>query len=155
MSGIQIVAVRPRTGIGIDLFVRRSACQLIAAIIVFVRGMAFGPAPMRFVFAGKIVQQHPKILIRHRLLVGLLPAVLLPTLNPFADSILDVLRVRDDFYRTRLFQTLKALDRGGKLHAIVRRARTAAKQFALMFAKTQNARPTALARIPLAGSVGD
>ena len=45
------------------LFVRRLTSQLIAAIVIFMRGMALGPFPMA-VCEHQRVQQNPQILIR-------------------------------------------------------------------------------------------
>src|SRR5580704_8521019 len=94
----------------------RSLRQLIAAIIVGVRGMALGPLPFHLVLRHLLVQLMPEILIRDRFLAAGLPAVPFPLMNPLGDPMLDIVGVGHDLYFTRFLQCPQPFDGGFELH---------------------------------------
>src|SRR5580704_17109147 len=129
--------------------------QLIAAIIVGVRGMALGPLPFHFVLRYLLVQLMPEILIRDRFLAAGLPAVPFPLMNPLGDPMLDIVGVGHDLYFTRFLQCPQPFDGGFELHSIVSGLLFAAEDLALLAAIPEDAGPTAWAGIADTRAVGD
>lgn len=136
-----------------DLLFRRTAGELVAAVVIFVRRMTLGPLPVGLVSVYQAVEQHPEILVGYWLFIGFLPAVALPTVNPFCNSILDVFGIGDDFDGAGFLQTLQAFNSRGELHAVVGRMRATAEHLAPILAIAENASPSSFAWITLAGAI--
>src|SRR5579883_841600 len=152
-SGMERVRVESGARSACNLLFGGAAGELVTAIVIFVEGVALGPLPLRLMLVDEPVELHPEILIIHRLLIGLAPVVPFPAVNPLRDAVLHVFGVGDDFNRALFLEPPKALDRGGKFHAIVGRMRATAVHLFLDFAEAQNAGPAAAPRIALAGAV--
>src|ERR1700692_4032849 len=119
----------------------RSLRQLIAAIIVGVRGVALGPLPFHLVLRYLLVQLMPEILIRYRLLATGAPAVDFPLMNPLGDSVLDavwigsvlyIVGIGHYLYFTRFLQCPHPFDGSFELHSIVGGLLFAAEDLALV-----------------------
>ena len=91
----------------------------------------------------------------NRLTGGILPAALLPAVNPMlVEGIDQICAVRIQLHVARLLQRPQRTDCSEQLHAIVRRARHIAAHFLAVRSKFQNAAPAARPRIARAGTVG-
>src|ERR1700692_3771948 len=133
----------------------RSLRQLIAAIIVGVRGVALGPLPFHLVLRYLLVQLMPEILIRYRLLATGAPAVHFPLMNPLGDSMLDVVGIGHNLYFAGFLQCSQPFDGSFELHSIVGGLLFAAEDLALFAAIPEDAGPTAWAGIADARAVRD
>src|SRR5690348_9141610 len=80
-----------------DLLLRCQACQLITAIIVFMRRVSLGPFPMGFVRAYQLIERYPQIFIYNRLLGRRAPAVPLPAGHPACNSISQIFGIGNNF----------------------------------------------------------
>src|SRR5580704_4160708 len=117
----------------------RSLRQLIAAIIVGVRGMALGPLPFHLVLRHLLVKLMPEILIRNRLLTAGAPAVHFPLMNPLGDSMLDVVGIGHNLYFAGFLQCSQAFDGSFELHSIIGGLLFAAEDLALCSAIAEDA----------------
>src|SRR5215472_8286696 len=97
----------------------------------------------------------PEILIRHRLLATRLPTVPFPLMDPFGDSMLDVVGIGHDLDLARFFQCAQPFDGSFELHAIVSSLRLGTEDLALFVAIPEDAGPTAGARIADTRSVSN
>src|SRR3954469_6243229 len=103
--------------------------------------MALHPLPMDRVPCGLFIECAPEVGVCDRLLRAGSPAVALPALDPLADALPDVLAVGIERDLARPLQRSQCLDDGGQFHAVVRRLRLAAEQFALVHPATQPGAP--------------
>ncbi len=115
--------------------------------------MALHPSPLDLVSGCQLIKRLPQIRILDRLLVGGLPAVALPAMNPFADALLHIRRVGKNNGITRPRKYTERFDHGRHFHAIVCRVGNAAEQLFLGFTKPENGTPATDARIAFASSV--
>src|SRR5258706_328711 len=116
--------------------------------------MPLDPMPVDFMFCRERVEFAPQVGVLDRLLVGGLPAVALPAVDPRLDAVLDVLRIGVDRYPTAAFEAGERLNDRGHFHPIVGRVRLASKQFALSAVALEQGAPAARARIAFAGAIG-
>src|SRR5262249_8319761 len=93
----------------VKLFASRARGQFVAAIVVFVVGMTFGPTPGDPMARGESVKVGPQILVHHRLACARSPSIALPATNPFADAVFQILRIGDDFDLARLANRTQTL----------------------------------------------
>jgi len=128
-------------------------CQPIAAIVIFVRGVALGPDPGGFVQRHEFIQFHPQIEIGYGIPVP--PLAAFPARHPFRDAAAEILRVGDDLDFTWFLKRQQPLNGRHHLHAVVGGQRVVAEEFLLDIAGAQNTRPSSRAWIAQAGSVGD
>ena len=129
--------------------------QLVATVVIRVRGVTLGPQPLGFVALSKIVQLAPEVLVTDGLLIAGYPAFALPTEDPLGDAVLDVNGVGDDLDFTWLFDCSEPLDGRHELHAVVGGVRFGAVHFLLVLTESEDARPAAGAGVPLASAIRD
>src|SRR5579862_819687 len=137
------------------LFARRHLRQFVAAIVVGMGGVAFGPRPGGVVPGSGRFQMFPKVAIDHGLFLAGHPVSPLPVWHPFGDAVLQILGVRDHLYSARLFEGIQTFDGRRQLHAVVGGVRRKPIQLALVFVIAQNAGPTPAAGIAQTGTVGN
>src|SRR5581483_10866892 len=92
--------------------------------------------------------------ILHRLLVGGLPAVALPAMNPLRDSILEIVRIGVNLDGAGTVQRLERADRRGELHAVVGGDRLAAGELLAPAIEFEDRSPPAGPRVSRTGAVG-
>ena len=63
------------------------ARQFIGALVVIMAGMALDPVPADLVAMERRIEPLPEFDVLHRLLVGGLPAIALPAVDPFGDAV--------------------------------------------------------------------
>lgn len=100
-------------------------------------------------------ESFPEICVEDRLFVGLAPAAAVPAFEPPpGDGIHEVagIGVEGDF--TRFFQRLESGDGGEEFHAVVRRLRESAAEFAAVGAVFEDCGPAAGAGVSVAGAIG-
>src|SRR5882762_11546863 len=84
-------------------------------------GVALDPVPGDAVQPGETIELLPQVHVLHWFLVGGAPAAALPVRQPFADSLLHVLRIGVDLDPARGLEQFQRADDRGELHAIVGR----------------------------------
>src|SRR5205807_6588324 len=126
-----------------ELLPRGALSQLIAAVIVFVRGVAFGPDPYRLVLGDQPVQLLPEVAIHYRLSGRRNPVLSFPAVNPGRDAVFHILGVGYDFHLARLFERAQAFDNRGQFHSIIRSMRLGAVHLAFVTVKAEDACPSA------------
>ena len=67
-----------------------AGAEFVAAVVVGMVGVAFGPAPVGRVAADLKIQRLPKISIDHGRFVSFHPTSLLPPMNPLRDAVFHV-----------------------------------------------------------------
>ena len=116
-------------------------------IIPFVLGMAVVPAHpfQRDAVAVKLdLQAFPEVAVFDRLLGGCLPAVFPPAREPFLfHGVAQILRIRVQRDRARLFQLFEPRDGRHDFHTVVRGVRVAAGELLFMPIAAQDAAPAA------------
>src|ERR1700688_2413832 len=118
-------------------------------------GVSLDPEPGNLMRRKCRVQAPPEVAVLDRLFVGGAPAVLLPALDPARDPVLQITAVRVQADPARPPQGLERHDRGGELHAVVRRIRHPALELSLMSVPQQHRTPAAGPGIAAAGPVGE
>ena len=106
--------------------------QRIGALVAGVAGMALDPAPIDRVLRGQRIQALPEVDVLHRLLVGRLPAALLPVVDPRRDALAHVLAVGVKLHAAVALERGQRFDHGGEFHAVVGGERFAAPEFLLV-----------------------
>jgi hypothetical protein len=129
--------------------------QLVAAIIIGMRSVAFGPCPARLVTCVEGVELLPQILVDDGFLGFGHPTVSFPIHDPARDAVLQVFRIRNDLDFARFFQSGETSDGRRELHAIVSCVGLGPVEFALVILIAKNTRPSPRAGIPEASAVGD
>src|SRR5262249_49751027 len=137
------------------LLPRRALGQLVAAVIVFVRGMAFSPNPFGVMTGRHAIELFPQISVHYGLLRGRYPVLPLPAVDPGCNAILHVLRIGDDLHLAALLQRAQAFDSRCQLHAVVGGLRSEAVYFLVVFAVPENARPPARSGVAQARAIRD
>src|ERR1700674_1268526 len=117
--------------------------------------MAPHPAPLNAMLSCKLIETLPEIGVFHRLLVRGAPAFALPSVDPFGDSLLHILRVGIDDDRHGAFQTFERADYCGQLHTIVRGRRLATEQLLFLATVAQQGTPATRPGSAFAGTVGE
>src|SRR5688500_19653089 len=85
--------------------------------------------PLYTVPSQRFVEALPQIDVLDRLLVGGLPAIALPAVDPFHDAVAQILAVCVDIDQARTLERLQRRDRAHQLHPVVGSVRLAAHQF--------------------------
>ena len=91
--------------------------------------MALYPMPVHFVPGQRLLKCLPQLGILHRLLVGGAPAMTLPSMYPFGDTVAHVNRVCIERDGARPLERVERFDGGGQFHAVVGGGGLAATQF--------------------------
>src|SRR5215213_901220 len=128
--------------------------QLVAAVVLGVVGVAFGPAPGDLVLAGEGQEFLPQFGILDRLLLLGPPAVALPADDPGGDAVLDVLAVGDHRHAAAAIEQAQPLDRRAQLHPVVGCGRIGPGEFAAVPAGEEDNAPAAGAGVAFTGTVG-
>src|SRR4051794_25545223 len=128
--------------------------QLVAAVVLGVVGVAFGPAPGDLVLAGEGQEFLPQFGILDRLLLLGPPAVALPADDPGGDAVLDVLAVGDHRHAAAAIELAQPLDRRAQLHPVVGCGRLGPGEFAAVPAGEEDNAPAAGAGVAFTGTVG-
>src|ERR1017187_943130 len=117
--------------------------KFVAAIVVAVIGVAFGPRPGGLVTVDLFVEGLPQVLIDDGLLGGGEPAFAFPAVDPGGDAVLDVFGIGDDFHLSDFAQGSQASDGGGELHAVVGGMTLGPPDFFLQFFVAEDGGPAA------------
>lgn len=108
---------------------RRRFCELVAAFVERIAGVAFDPVEGDGVCAVELVELHPERLVQDGLAVGFAPAAALPAGDPFCDAVLEVLAVGVERDVRAFGREAERHDGGGEFHAVVCRHGVAAVLF--------------------------
>src|SRR5690606_7109530 len=81
--------------------------------------MPLDPTPLDAVALGLPVKCLPEIDILYRLLAGSAPTTGFPALEPFGDTLPDILRIGGEHHLAGLRESGKGLNGGSQLHAVV------------------------------------
>ena len=129
--------------------------QRVSALVAGVTRVALHPAPFNAVPARvhQSVQPLPQLHVFHRLVGRGAPALGLPAVNPLGNALAHIFTVQKKRHGTRAFEGRQSLDHGHQLHAVVRGAQLAAKQFFFQRARTQQHAPSARAGIAFARTI--
>src|SRR5436190_7935738 len=103
--------------------------------------------PLYLMFGGERIEFAPEVVVLHRLLVGRLPALALPGVDPLRDSLLDVDGIGVEPHVARALQRFERADDGGELHAVVGRRGVAAPELLLLALVAHQRAPAARTRI--------
>ena len=107
--------------------------KLVTALVELGTRVPADPYPAHVMGLGGRNQALPEVRVLHRLLLGILPSAALPAINPMlVERVHDVLRVAVNLHLARTLERLERDDGSHELHAIVRGARIALREFALM-----------------------
>ena len=129
--------------------------QLIGDLVFSVSTVPFDPVPLNTVFTAELIEQLPKVLVFHRLLIGSTPLIEFPARHPFGDAFAHVLRVGSQYHFARVFQRSQRLDRSGEFHAVISGFRFASTQGLFNAAVAQQCTPAAWAGITFARTIGE
>ena len=82
--------------------------ELIGALVHLMPGVALDPMPAHVVLPERRIEPFPEVDVLHRLLVGGLPAVALPAVDPFRNAIMDVFAVSVQLDRAGFLRASRA-----------------------------------------------
>ena len=116
--------------------------------------VAANPVPIDLVALARGVEALPEIDILDGFFLRGLPAVRLPSGDPFGDAVSQILRIRVQVDRAAPFQRFQRRNCRHQFHAIVGRERLPAINLPLAPLVNQNSAPASRARIALAAAVG-
>src|SRR5690606_19538723 len=103
--------------------------------------------------AASFVKRLPEFDILHRLLVGRLPAVALPGLDPASDALAQIIAVGVEVDGAGPLECVERFDRGRQLHAVVGGSGLAARRLLHRAVVAQHRAPDAGPRIARAGPI--
>src|SRR4051812_9282692 len=127
--------------------------QRVGAFIFRVPCMSLHPVPLYLMFAGDRVEFAPQVFVLDGLLVGGLPALALPAVDPLRDAFLHVDRIGVQAHLARALQRLQRTDHGGELHAVVCGGGVATPELPLLALVAQERPPAARTGVAAAGAI--
>lgn len=130
-----------------------SACQGVATLVLRMSGMALEPVPIDTVGPASVIEASPEVCIFYRFTLSGHPTSLAPRVDPLGDTHPQILGIGENGDFAGFLEHLESANRSAQFHAVVGRGRLTPGDGALVFAVTQNCRPTAWAGIPEASTI--
>src|SRR6185436_7100152 len=115
--------------------------------------MSLHPMPLYPMFGRECVEFAPEIFVLDRLLVGGLPPLAFPGMDPLRNAFLHVERIGAEAYAALPLQRFQRADDGGKFHAIVGGGRVSAPELLLFSPIAQDRAPPAGSGIAAASAI--